>query len=159
MPLSIFYGVTKDIYKNLFKPDAEDKKVLWISRVTVIIVAIIAVCIAWDPNSSIMNLVSDAWAGLGCAFGPLVVCSLFWKRTNIAGAFAGIISGGAFVILWDYIPFGGQTMYEATGLYSLLLGFFISLAMIIFVSLLTKAPSQEILDEFEEVKNYVEKEA
>ena len=150
-------SVSKDIYKDLINKDAEDKKVLWISRITVVVVAIIAIVIAWDPNSSIMNLVSDAWAGLGCAFGPLVVCSLFWKRTNIAGAFAGILSGGVFVILWDYIPFGGQTMYEKTGLYSLLLGFFISLFMIIIVSLITKAPGQEILDEFEEVKNYVEK--
>ena len=149
-------SVSKDIYKNLFKPDAEDKKVLWISRVTVVVVAVIAIVIAWDPNSSIMNLVSDAWAGLGCAFGPLVVCSLFWRRTNIAGALAGIITGGVFVILWDYIPFGGKTLYETTGLYSLLLGFFISLIMIIIVSLVTKAPSQEILDEFEEVKNYRE---
>ena len=149
-------SVSKDIYKNLFKPDAPDKRVLWISRVTVVVVAVIAILIAWDPNSSIMNLVSDAWAGLGCAFGPLVVLSLFWKRTNLAGAFAGIVTGGAFVILWDYIPFNGKTLYEQTGLYSLLLGFFISLLMIVIVSLLTKAPDQSILDEFEEVKNYRE---
>ena len=152
-------SVSKDIFKNLFKPDAEDKKVLWISRVTVVVVAVIATVIAWDPNSSIMNLVSDAWAGLGCAFGPLVVLSLFWKRTNMPGAFAGILSGGVFVIIWDYIPFGESTLYEATGLYSLLLGFFISLIAIIVVSLLTKAPSKEVLDDFEAVKNYKEEEA
>lgn len=152
-------SVSKDIYKDLINPEAEDKKVLWISRITVVVVAAIAVVIAWDPNSSIMNLVSDAWAGLGCAFGPLVVLSLFWKRTNMAGALAGIISGGAFVILWDYIPFGGETLYQTTGLYSLLLGFFISMACIILVSLATKAPDQSILDEFDKVKNYVEEEA
>ena len=149
-------SVSKDIYKNLLKPDAPDKKVLWISRITVVIVAVIATVIAWDPNSSIMNLVSDAWAGLGCAFGPLVVCSLFWKRTNLPGAFAGILSGGAFVIFWDYIPFDGGTMYDKTGIYSLLLGFFISLLMIVIVSLLTKAPSKEVLDDFEKVRQYRE---
>ncbi len=149
-------SVSKDIYKDLIKKDAEDRKVLWVSRITVVVVAAIAILIAWNPESSIMTLVSDAWAGLGCAFGPLVVCSLFWKRTNMAGALAGIISGGAFVILWDYIPFGGKTLYESTGLYSLLLGFFISLIIIIVVSLCTKAPSQEILDEFDKVKNYKE---
>lgn len=150
-------AASKDIYKNIMKPDAEDKKVLGVSRITVIVIAVLACVIAWDPNSSIMGLVSDAWAGLGAAFGPLVVCSLFWKRTNFAGAVAGILSGGLFVILWDYIPFvGGQTPYAATGIYSLLLGFFISLLFIVVVSLLTKAPSQDMLDEFEKVNNYTE---
>ena len=100
---------------------------------------------------------SDAWAGLGSAFGPLVVCSLFWKRTNLPGAVAGIVSGGLFVIIWDYLPIlGGQTPYAVTGIYSLLLGFFVSLLCIVIVSLLTKAPSKEIVDEFESVKTYQE---
>lgn len=151
-------SVSKDIYKNIMKPDAEDKKVLRISRITVAVVAVLAFIIAWDPNSSIMALVSDAWAGLGSAFGPLVVCSLFWKRTNLPGAVAGIVSGGLFVIIWDYLPLvGGKTLYAATGIYSLLLGFFISLAFIIVVSLCTKKPEQAILDEFDKVNNYVEK--
>lgn len=150
-------AASEDIYKNIMKPDATDKKVLNISRVTVVAIAVIACVIAWDPNSSIMGLVSDAWAGLGAAFGPLVVCSLFWKRTNFAGAVAGILSGGIFVIIWDYIPLvGGKTPYVATGIYSLLLGFIISLFFIVVVSLLTKAPSKEMLEEFERVNNYTE---
>ena len=150
-------SVSKDIYKNILKPDAEDKKVLIISRITVVVIAFAAFAIAWDPNSSIMGLVSDAWAGLGSAFGPLVVCSLFWKRTNLQGAVAGILSGGIFVIIWDYLPLiGGETPYKATGIYSLLLGFFISLIFIVVVSLFTKAPEQEILDEFDAVNNYKE---
>ena len=149
-------AVSKDIYKGILKKDAPDKKVLWVSRLTVLGVAIIAVMIAWNPNSSIMNLVSDAWAGLGAAFGPLVVLSLFWKRTTLSGAIAGILTGGAFVVLWDYIPFGGQTLYAMTGLYSLLLGFFLGLVVIVVVSLLSKAPSKEVLDEFEQVKLYRE---
>lgn len=98
---------------------------------TVLVVAVLAALIAWNPDSSIMNLVSDAWAGLGSAFGPLVVCSLFWKRTNLPGAVAGIVSGGLFVIVWDYLPIvGGKTLYDTTGIYSLLIGFFLSLACI-----------------------------
>ncbi len=150
-------SVSKDIYKNIFKPRADDKKVLTISRITVVVVAVLAFLIAWNPDSSIMDLVSDAWAGLGSAFGPLVVCSLFWKRTNLPGAVSGILSGGIFVIIWDYLPIvGGKTPYETTGIYSLLLGFFISLIFIFVVSLLTKAPEQEILDEFEKVNTYTE---
>lgn len=150
-------SVSKDIYKNILKPEADDKKVLTISRITVVAVAILAFVIAWDPNSSIMNLVSDAWAGLGSAFGPLVVCSLFWKRTTLPGAVSGIVSGGLFVIIWDYLPLvNGETLYATTGIYSLLLGFAISLICIAVVSLCTKAPEQAILDDFEAVNNYSE---
>ena len=152
-------AVSKDIFKGLIRKDAPDKKVLWVSRITVLVVAVIAILIAWNPDSSIMGLVSDAWAGLGAAFGPLVVLSIFWKRTTLSGAVAGILTGGAFVILWDYIPFGGQTMYQATGLYSLLIGFFLSMAAIVIVSLILKAPSREILDEFQQMKEYQEKDA
>ncbi len=143
-------SVSKDIYKNVLKPKSSDQTVLKVSRITVIVVALLAFFIAWDPDSSIMALVSDAWAGLGSAFGPIVVCSLFWKRTNFAGAVAGIVSGGLTVIIWDYLPLvNGETIYAATGIYSLLVGFIISLLCIVVFSLVTKAPSQEILDEFE----------
>ncbi len=146
-------SVSKDIYKNIIKPSASDKKVLQISRITVIIVAVLAFIIAWNPESSIMGLVSDAWAGLGSAFGPLVVASLFWKRTNLYGAVAGILSGGLTVIIWDYIPLaGGRTIYAATGIYSLLVGFAVSFVFIIVASLCTKAPGQDIIDEFEKAK-------
>ncbi len=149
-------SVSKDIYKNIIKPSASDKKVLQISRITVIIVAVLAFIIAWNPESSIMGLVSDAWAGLGSAFGPLVVASLFWKRTNLYGAVAGILSGGLTVIIWDYIPLaGGRTIYAATGIYSLLVGFAVSFVFIIIASLCTKAPGQDIIDEFEKAKKAV----
>ncbi len=73
---------------------------LKVSRFTVLVVALLAFLIAWDPNNSIMGLVSNAWAGLGSAFGPIVVMSLFWRRTNFAGAVAGIVSGGGAVLIW-----------------------------------------------------------
>lgn len=101
-----------------------------------------------------MGLVSNAWAGFGAAFGPLVVLSLYWKRTNLPGAVAGIVSGALTVLVWDYLPLmNGQTLGTATGLYSLAVGFVISLALIVGVSLATKAPSEEILKEFEDVRS------
>lgn len=148
-------SVSKDIYKDVLFPKADEKKVLAVSRYTVVGVAVLAFLIAWNPNSSIMGLVSNAWAGLGSAFGPIVVMSLLWKRTNLQGAVAGILSGGITVIIWDYIPLvNGQTLGTATGLYSLVVGFAVSILLIVLVSLATKAPSQEILDEFEAVKNW-----
>lgn len=146
-------SVSKDIFKNVINPKASDKTVLKVSRITVIAVAVLAFLIAWDPESNIMNLVSDAWAGLGSAFGPVVVCSLFWKRTNFAGAVAGIISGGLTVIVWDYLPIiGGEKLCDVTGIYSLLVGFAISIVCIVVFSLLTKEPSAEIVAEFERVQ-------
>ena len=150
-------SVSKDIYKDILRPESDEKKVLKVSRFTVLIVALLAFLIAWNPNNSIMGLVSNAWAGLGSAFGPIVVMSLFWRRTNFAGAVAGIVSGGATVLIWDYLPLvHGQTLGTATGLYSLVVGFALSILCIVIFSLCTKEPSQEILAEFDEVKNWKE---
>lgn len=145
-------SVSEDIYKGVINKKAEDKTILVVSRLTVAVVAVLAYVIALDPNSSVMGLVSNAWAGLGAAFGPAVVLSLFWKRTNFQGALAGMIAGGMTVIVWDYIPlFGGQTLAACTGLYSLVIGFAVSLVLIAAVSLLTKEPDQEIIKEFNDV--------
>ena len=150
-------SVSADIYKDVTNPKASNKSVLKVGRITTVLVALLAIVIAWDPNSSIMGLVSNAWAGLGSAFGPLVVMSLFWKRTNLQGAIAGLVSGAATVIVWDYLPLmGGQTIGAVTGLYSLVVGFIVSILCIIVVSLATKAPAQAVLDEFEEYKKYTE---
>lgn len=147
-------SVAEDIVRGVIKRDADDKTVLRISRITVVVIAVLAYVIALNPNSSIMGLVSNAWAGLGSAFGPIVLLSLFWKRTNFQGAVAGILSGALTVIVWDYIPLmGGQTPGTVTGLYSLLVGFAVSALMIVAVSLLTPAPEESILQEFEDVKN------
>jgi sodium/proline symporter len=141
------------MFKNM-----SDKQVLLVSRITVFAVALIAYFIAWNPDSSIMGLVSDAWAGLGSAFGPTILLSLYWKRTNLYGAAAGMISGGVTVIIWDYIKCmkldGGMvTPATYTGLYSLLVGFVISIVVIILVSLLTPKVDDEILQAFDDVKN------
>lgn len=145
-------SVSKDLYQGVIEPKANDKKILKVSRISVIVVAVLAYLIALNPDSSIMGLVSNAWAGLGAAFGPTVLMSLFWKRTNLAGAVAGILSGGLTVIIWDYIPLmGGETLGTVTGLYSLVVGFAVSLLLIVVVSLCTREPDAQIVKEFEDV--------
>lgn len=126
-------AVTNDIFKLIGK-NASEKTLMWVSRMTVVIVAIIAFILAIDPNSSVMGLVSYAWAGLGSAFGPTIILSLFWKRMTMSGAVAGMISGGVMVVLWT-------NLWEAsTGIYSLLPAFIVAFVMIIIVSLLSKKP-------------------
>lgn len=151
-------SVAKDLFNGVIFKKMDEKKMMIVSRITVLVVAIIAFAIAWDPNSSIMGLVSNAWAGLGAAFGPTILLSLYWKRTNLYGAMAGMVSGGLTVIIWDYIKFinmNGEkvTLGTYTGLYSLLVGFAISLFFIVLVSLVTPKVSDEIVKEFEDVKN------
>ena len=133
-------SVTNDMFK-LFKKDAKEKTLMWISRGTVIAVAVIAYFIALDPNSSVMGLVSYAWAGLGAAFGPAMILSLFWKRMTMPGAVAGIITGGASVVLWE-------TFLSGTGIYSLLPAFFLALAAVVIVSLCTKVDKDKVDDLF-----------
>lgn len=145
-------AISSDIYKRIFKPETKEEVILMISRIVVLVVAVLAFIIAWDPNNSIMGLVSNAWAGLGAAFGPLTLFSLFWRRTNLPGAIAGMISGGATVILWDNIPLiNGSTLGFVTGIYSLLVAFFVSCAFILVVSLVTKKPDKSITDVYDSV--------
>ena len=86
-----------------------------VSRITIVVVAIIACLLALDPNSSVFEIVAHAWAGFGAAFGPVILCSLFWKRCNEYGALAGVISGGAVALLWAYVPtaiWGADLLYR-----------------------------------------------
>ncbi len=146
-------AVSEDMYKGVIKKDASEKSSLLVGKIAVVVVAVIAFLIALDPNSSIMGLVSDAWAGFGAAFGPVVLLALFWKRSNLAGAISGMTVGALTVIVWDYLPLmGGDTIGTATGLYSLVPGFFLALIINVIVSLVTKAPSKEITDEFDSIK-------
>ena len=151
-------SISQDLFKGVFFKDLKEKTVLIIARSCVFVIAIIAFVIAWNPNSSIMGLVSDAWAGLGSAFGPTILMSLYWKRINLPGAAAGMVSGAATVILWDYIKFidmdGAKvTLATYTGAYSLLVGFFVSLAFIVIVSLITPKVNEEIEKQYDDVKN------
>ena len=139
-------SVSRDIYAILFKKEGEEKQLVWVSRVAVVAVSVIAIFLGLDPNSSIFSLVSCAWGGIGATFGPLILFSLFWKRMTLAGAIAGMIVGGVTDLLWYNLSGGVFDIYE------IIPGFlFSSLAIIVF-SLLTK-PSKEIVEEFESVKD------
>ena len=118
-------------------------------RVTLLLIAVVAVIIARNPDSSVFNIVSFAWAGFGAVFGPVVLFALFWKRTNWQGALAGMLCGGLMVFVWKYIvsPLGG-----VFGIYELLPAFLVSLAVCAVVSLVTPAPEADILAEFDAAK-------
>ena len=147
-------AVSEDMFKGVIKKDAKEKTSLWVGKIAVVVVAIIAFVIALNPNSSIMGLVSDAWAGFGAAFGPVVLLALFWKRSTLSGAIAGMAVGALTVIVWDYIPLiDGAMLKDATGLYSLAVGFPIALIVNVIVSLISKKPSKEVYDEFKAIKN------
>ena len=134
---------------GLFGIKMSQKMQMVVARITVIIIALIGIVLARDPQSSVFQIVSFAWAGFGAAFGPVVLFALFWKRSNMWGALAGMVSGGAMVFIWKYLvrPIGG-----AWNIYELLPAFIVACVAIVVVSLLTKAPSEEIVKEFEEVK-------
>lgn len=140
----------KNIYEGILKRDASDKQVMKVSRIVLLLIAAIGMVIAWDENSVIFTVVSFAWAGFGATFGPIMLFSLFWKRTNRAGAIAGMLTGGITVFVWKLLlkPMGG-----VFGIYELFPAFVFSCIMIVAVSLLTKEPSKEIQDEFERAKN------
>ena len=147
-------SVSENIVKRFFAKDMKQKTSMIIARATVAVIAVLAVVFAWNPDSSVFKIVSFAWAGFGAAFAPLVLFALFWKRTTKWGAFAGIVSGGVSVIVWEYVitPIGVKYGIDALTIYELLPAFIISCVAIVVVSLLGKAPEQEIIDEFESVK-------
>ncbi|MBQ7266321.1 MAG: sodium/proline symporter [Firmicutes bacterium] len=142
-------AVSENIVRDVFKVKLKETTSVFFARATLVVVAVFAVIIAWNPNSSIFNIVSFAWAGFGAVFGPITIMSLFWKRTNLPGAVAGMISGGVMVFIWKYFvrPIGG-----VWDLYELAPAFALSLIVIVIVSLTTKAPDDNIVKEFEEVK-------
>lgn len=142
-------AVSENLLKGILKTNLSEKATILVARVTVIMIAIIAVFLASDPNSSVFGIVSFAWAGFGAVFGPVMICALFWKRSNRQGAIAGMIGGGAMIFFWKYCirPLGG-----AWDIYELLPAFLVALALFVGVSLATPEPSKEIMDEFEAVK-------
>ena len=141
-------SVSQDIFVTFFHVRLSEKKLMRVARASLLAIAVIAVFLAWNPDSSVFRIVSFAWAGFGAAFGPLVLFSLFWRRTNRYGALAGMITGGAMIFIWKFVvrPMGG-----ILDIYELLPAFLISALMIVIVSLITPAPEKEITDVFDKV--------
>jgi sodium/proline symporter len=139
-------ALADDFYKALIRPNASQQELVWVGRAAVMIIAVIAWLLALNPESSVLGLVSYAWAGFGAAFGPAVILSLYWKRMNKHGALAGIIVGALTVLFWKEFSHYGP-MFE---IYELVPGFILSAAAIVTVSLLSEVPSGAIKIQFEE---------
>lgn len=140
-------AITEDLYRVVLKRKPGDKELVWVSRISVIIVAIIAFFIALNPESSVLELVAYAWAGFGATFGPVVILSLFWSRMTARGAIAGIFTGGVSVLIWKNLSGGIFDLYEIVP------GFIFSAIAILITSLLDKKPAKEIIEEFDKVKD------
>lgn len=144
-------SLTGDFYQAFFNKSASEKQLVRVGRLSVLLVAVVAVMLAFDRNSSILTLVSNAWAGFGAAFGPVVILSLHWKKMNRNGALAGMIVGALTVLFWIYAPFtiNGQSL--SSTLYEIVPGFILSFLTVVIVSKLTYKPDAEMEATFERV--------
>lgn len=142
-------SVSQNILQDFLHIKLTQKASLVIARISIVIIALIGIFLAKDPNSSVFKIVSFAWAGFGGAFGAIMLLALFWRRCNLAGALSGIITGGAMVFIWKFAirPLGG--LWD---IYELLPAFLVSLFFCVVVSLITKTPDETIIKEFEAAK-------
>ena len=141
-------SVSNDILVKFFHTKLSNKVLLTISRISLILIAIAGVVLAWNPDSSVFQIVSFAWAGFGAAFGPVMLLALFWRRSNLYGAIAGMIAGGTMIFVWKFVirSFGGFW-----DIYELLPAFIFALLVNVIISLLTKAPSKELTDVYDSI--------
>ena len=144
-------SITQDILVDTLHIRVSERAKMLLARLTVVVIAVIGIFLARDPGSSVFRIVSFAWAGFGAAFGPVILCALFWRRTTKWGALAGMIGGGASVFIWKFIireAFKGS----ALDIYELLPAFIIAVILTVVVSLLTKSPDKELTDVYDDVK-------
>jgi sodium/proline symporter len=138
-------ALTSDLYKPFFRRAASEQELIWTGRVAVLVIAMIGLVLAWDPERKILDLVAYAWAGFGAAFGPTLILSLYWRRMNRYGALAGIIVGGLTVVIWKQLSGGLFDIYEIVP------GFIFSMLSIVVISLLTHTPEKAVLLDFDKV--------
>ena len=141
-------SISENLMRKFFKVELSTKASIKIARAAVVAIAIVAVFLARNPDSSVFRIVSFAWAGFGSAFGPVVLLALFWRRSNKQGALAGMITGGAMVFIWKFLiaPMGGLF-----AIYELLPAFLLALIVNIVVSLATGEPEKEVTDAYDRV--------
>jgi SSS family solute:Na+ symporter len=150
-------SLTGDFYQSIFRKDASQKELVTVSRLSVLIVALVAIYLAYDRNSTILTLVSNAWAGFGAAFGPVILFSLYWKNMTRLAAISGMLVGTATVLVWIYAPVTIQDQRLSELMYEIVPGFIMCSLTIIAVSLVTKQPGSEIRKIFDQVENIVKK--
>jgi sodium/proline symporter len=144
-------SLTGDFYQAFLNKNATDKQLVFVGRLSVLIVAIVAIFLAYDRNSSILSLVSNAWAGFGAAFGPLVILSLYWKKMNKQGALAGMLTGAFTVLFWIYAPItiGGESL--SSTMYEIVPGFILATIAIVVVSKFTADPDESVEKMFDDM--------
>ena len=147
-------GVSQNLLQDFLGIKMSAKASMMAARLTVTGIALVAILLAWNPDSSVFTIVSFAWAGFGAAFGPVMLFALFWKRSNLQGALAGMISGGVMVFVWKY---GVRPLGGAWNIYELLPAFIVASVSIVAVSLATAAPSHEVCAQFDSIGDRREK--
>ncbi len=135
-------ALTNDFYKGFIRPSASDQEMVWVGRGAVIVVSIVALVLAMDPEAGVLDLVAYAWGGFGAAFGPVIILSLYWKRMTGVSAMAGMVVGAVTVIVWEQLSGGLFDVYEIVP------GFIFCTLTIVVVSLLGKEPSDEVQKQF-----------
>ncbi len=150
--LVVSSSLTKDVYKLFFDRDAPEARQVMVGRISVVLVAVVSILLASDPESSVLSLVSNAWAGFGAAFGPLVIFSLIWRGMNRNGAVAGMVIGALTVIFWIYGPFQVNGMALNSWLYAIVPGFLFSTIAIFAVSIMTGGPKESVTAKFKEME-------
>src|SRR5690606_7471876 len=143
--------LTEDLYKSFLRKNASQKELIWVGRAMVLVIALIAIALAINPNGKVLRLVAYAWAGFDTALGPLITLSVFWKRMTVNGAIVGMLVGAVTVIVW-------KNYLVDTGLYEIIPGFILATLSIVIVSLVDKAPSDDVVHRFEMAKAEYQKE-
>ena len=144
-------SLTEDFYKTFLHKEATDKQQVLVGRISVFVVALVAIYLAYDRNSTILTLVSNAWAGFGAAFGPVIIGSLYWKKMTRNGALAGMITGAATVLLWIYLPItiNGQSLSSL--MYEIVPGFILCSLVIYLVSNMSPQRDVDILTQHDQM--------
>ncbi|SVK54211.1 SSS family, major sodium/proline symporter [Acinetobacter baumannii] len=137
-------AITEDLYKAFLRKGASQRELVWVGRVMVLVVALVAIALAANPENRVLGLVSYAWAGFGAAFGPVVLISVMWSRMTRNGALAGMLVGAVTVIVWK--------QYAWLGLYEIIPGFILGCLAIVVVSLMGRQPSSTMTERFDQAE-------
>ena len=146
--------MSENLLKGMFKINLNQKQSMISARLVLIVIAVLSVFIAWNPDSSVFRIVSFAWAGFGATFAPVMLLALFWKRSNKYGAIAGLITGGAMVFLWKFVI---SNLGGVFAIYELLPAFVLAIIVNVIVSLCTAKPTDDMIAEFDAVNAELKK--
>ena len=147
-------SLTEDLYKTFLHKEASDSQQVLVGRISVALVAFVAIYLAYDRNSSILSLVSNAWAGFGAAFGPVIIGSLYWKKMTRNGALLGMITGAATVLFWIYVPIRIDGQSLSSVMYEIVPGFILCSLVIYVVSTMYPQNDQALLAKHDEMLSY-----